>query len=1325
LEPRSVVFVDSRIDQLDQVLNGLHSAQVVVLDATRDGITQITETLNSHSQIESVHIISHGSAGRLQLGSSWFDAQTLNTYANQIRSWQSALTIGADILLYGCEVGAGMAGQSFLQQFSQLSGADIAASVDWTGNASLGGDWDLEAHTGAIQTASLVLEHYQGILPIYNGKNYVLTSTAQTWEAAQAEAQSQGGNLVTINDAAEETWLRQTFGTTEGLWIGITDRTVEGQFRWVNGEAVTYTNWAPGEPNNGGGTQDYGWMNYTSTGQWDDHFPTATLRGIIEIPSTPTSFVYNGKQYRLTNTAKTWEEAQTEAQSQGGNLVTINDAAEEAWLRQTFGTTEGLWIGITDRTVEGQFRWVNGETVTYTNWAPGEPNNGGGTQDYGWMNYTSTGQWDDHFPTATLRGIIEIPTVTTSAIALEQSTYSVNEAAGSLVIGVVRSGSTTGTASIQYQTSPGSATAGSDFTTTNGTLTFAAGETRKTFTIPILNDTLQEGNETFSIGIQSPTGATLGTVTTSTVTIVDDESSTSNTYNGKRYVLTTSAKTWEAAQTEAQSLGGNLVTINDAAEETWLRQTFGVTEGFWIGLSDRTVEGQFQWINGEPVTYTNWAPGEPNNSGGNQDYAWLNFTSTGQWDDHFPDATLRGIIEIESSQVALKDSNTVFVNEVAGVATVIAVRTGDLSQSLTVEYTTNELGTTDSAQAGLDYTTPTFNGRPNTGQIVFGVGESEKAFTIPILNDALVEANETFAVGLQNPSAGTLGAPRTKLITIIDDENPNTIAVSSVALNVAENVGNAVVTITRSGNVSGSATVNYSTSNGTAISPGDYTATSGTLTFAAGQTSRTLSIPIQNDTNVENTENFVLRLSNPTGGTLGTNTTTTITILDDDLSLGNLTRNTVVSGLNQPTAFDWTPDGRYMMVAQKNGVVRLVDNGTLRTTPVIDLSAQVNNTRDRGLLGIAVHPNFSSNPYIYLSYTYDPPETVGRTGLAGPDGNGNRPSRLVRLTVNPTTMIADPNSLVVLVGKNSNWAYTSRPDGNSTGDTSIVPSGIVNGTTITAPANQVDVGTQDNDPGRAGIQNQNIRDYLATDSESHTIGAVHFGPDGLLYLANGDGTSYNFADPRTVRVQDINNLSGKILRIDPITGQGVASNPFYNGDPDSNQSKVFYSGLRNPFRFGFDPVTSLPVIGDVGWNSWEEINTGVPGSNFGWPYLEGPNRTGGYSSLAQAISFYNNGNRNNPTDAAAVFPLLSRSHGAPDNANAIIVGDFYNASTLIFGDVNGGTFYAATLNASRQISNVQVFDSGIPFYVDMEMGPDGRLYAVNLGGGSIVRWNPA
>lgn len=94
---------------------------------------------------------------------------------------------------------------------------------------------------------------------------------------------------------------------------------------------------------------------------------------------------------------------------------------------------------------------------------------------------------------------------------------------------------------------------------------------------------------------------------------------------------------WHNAENNAIALGGHLVTINDAAEESWLRTTFGYTENFWIGFTDTAQEGQWEWISGEPVTYTHWNGGEPNNyapPSHGEDFAVLNWNdSTGAWND--------------------------------------------------------------------------------------------------------------------------------------------------------------------------------------------------------------------------------------------------------------------------------------------------------------------------------------------------------------------------------------------------------------------------------------------------------------------------------------------------------------------------------------------------------------------------------------------------------------------------------------------------------------------------------------------------------------------
>jgi glucose/arabinose dehydrogenase len=1171
-----LILVDSRVANYQSLLQGARSSEIVLLDAQTDGISQITAALSDRGSIASIHILAHGSAGALQLGNTVLNAATLARHQSEISTWNQSLTAEGDMLLYGCEVAAGDSGVAFVQALAAVTGADIAASTNLTGQ---GGDWRLEVATGAIEAGQpFTTEGYTGTLATYNGNTYQLTASL-TWEQAQAEAQRLGGNLVTINNAAEETWLKQTFGGTESFWIGLNDRTTEGQFVWASGEAVSYTNWAPGEPNNSGGNEDVVGMNFGGSRRWNDWGAANRFRGVVEIPGTtppPTDFTYNGGTYRLTAPNLTWEEAQTAARQAGGNLVTVNDAAENNWLVQTFGGTEGLWIGITDRTTEGQFAWASGAGVSYTNWAPGEPNNAGGNQDYGWMNYSAPGLWDDRGASDRLRGIIEI-----------------------------------------RQTQP--------------------------------------PQEVF-------------------------------TYNGKQYRLT-SAGTWNEAQTAAQGFGGNLVTINDAAEEAWLRQTFG-TSDLWIGLNDQQVEGSFVWANGEAVTYTNWTPGEPNNVGSGEDFAAMNFNGSVRWNDWGAASRFRGIVEIGSTPpptgtIAL-EQGTYSINEAGGTLEIGISRSGSTTGSATVQYRADN-GT---AIAGSDFTA-------SSGTLTFADGQSRGVVRIPILNDTAVEGNETFTFVIQAPTGANLGTLRTATITIVDNDS-NGLTINPVQ--VSENAGNAVITVTR-GNSNGTASVNFVTQNGTAIAGSDYESRSGQITFANGVTSQTISIPILDNSVTEPNETFQVNFSNPVGVTL-TNSSVAVTILDNDS--GTFIKESVITGLTQPTGFARTPGDELMFIIEKRGIVKVAQGSTVLATPFIDIQAEVNNVSDRGLLGIAVHPDFyNGSPYVYLAYAYDPPEafqnTNPGTNLDEPDQRGNRPMRVVRLTADASANYARAvaGSQQVILGKNSTWANTSGPDRNSTTDFNVPESGRTAG---------------------GGY----VQDYVKVDSESHMGGSLAFGADGALYISTGDGTSYNAVDPRTISTLTPDSLSGKILRVNPLTGDGFGDNPFANGDLSSNRSKVWNLGLRNPFRTVMKPGTSTLFIGDVGWKTWEEVNVSTRGANFGWAAYEGGN--GGtslvqpeYRNVQAFADFINSGQ-------AVVAPIYARNHS--EGARAIAMGDFYNGE-LYIADVNEGTIDALTINAQNQLVSVRRFASNTPGIVYLEAGSDNSLYYVDIGSGAVGRWRPA
>jgi glucose/arabinose dehydrogenase len=606
--------------------------------------------------------------------------------------------------------------------------------------------------------------------------------------------------------------------------------------------------------------------------------------------------------------------------------------------------------------------------------------------------------------------------------------------------------------------------------------------------------------------------------------------------------------------------------------------------------------------------------------------------------------------------------------------------------------------------------TPEADYSHRVGQVTFLPGQTSATVSLFVLDDDDVEGTEAFGFAIDRVSGATLGAVRTANIKIFDNDPPPgsgvgegtpMVVFTAVTYQQDEGGGSATIKVFRSGSTSGQVGVGFmTTTSGTATSGADYVSVTRVITIPAGAREGTVTVPIIDDALVESNESVHLVLTGVGGGILGIDSVAQLVIRDDDS--GEFIRQTVVSGLATPTTFDLLPDGR-ILIGDQTGVVRVAQNGTLLPTPFIDITSQVNKVQDRGLLSLAVHPNFPASPYVYLLYVYDPPETQGRTDLGGPDQPGNRVSRLTRVQANPATNFATalPGSEVVILGQNSTWQNISRPDRDGTEDVTLPPS--------CGPGSTLD-------------------DCLPADAVSHAIGMAAFGPDGALYVSSGDSSSFGRVDPRAMRSQDLNSLVGKMLRIHPLTGEGLSDNPFFNPlAPDSNRSKVYSYGLRQPFRFAFQPDTGEPFIGEVGWNNWEEVNTGR-GVNFGWPFYEGavgaPLPTSGYKDLPEAQAFYASG-------VITAAPLHARSH--EEGAVCITMGDFYTGTTfpaiyhdaLFYADLLEGVIEAVIFNASGGVSSVRRVADGIPGIVQMHTGLDGNLYVLNLFSGAVERFVPS
>ncbi len=181
----TIVFVDLNVENVDQLVSAIDpSHEVILIDSSKGGLAQIASYLADRNDVAAIHIISHGEAGTLYLGTDTITNETLASHSASLEAIGRALSADGDILIYGCDVADSADGQLLIDGIAERTGADVAASSDDTGFAEAGGDWVLEHQTGAIETDPLVIDTYRGILAQNNTGAWTVAGTSASFTGA-------------------------------------------------------------------------------------------------------------------------------------------------------------------------------------------------------------------------------------------------------------------------------------------------------------------------------------------------------------------------------------------------------------------------------------------------------------------------------------------------------------------------------------------------------------------------------------------------------------------------------------------------------------------------------------------------------------------------------------------------------------------------------------------------------------------------------------------------------------------------------------------------------------------------------------------------------------------------------------------------------------------------------------------------------------------------------------------------------------------------------------------------------------------------------------
>ena len=375
------------------------------------------------------------------------------------------------------------------------------------------------------------------------------------------------------------------------------------------------------------------------------------------------------------------------------------------------------------------------------------------------------------------------------------------------------------TVTVNYATANNTATSGADYTALSGTLSFSSGETSKTISVAVLGDTIDEPNETFYVNLSGATNATIAD-NQGIVTITDNDNAPALSINDVSITEGDSGQANVNFTVSLSNASSSTVTVNYAtanntatagADYTTVSGTLSFAAGETSKLLAVPVMGD---LNDEPneTFYVNLSSATNATISDSQGMATINDN------DSAPSISIDDVSVTEGNTGSANVSLTVSLSNASGY-------------TVTVNYATAN-GT---ALSGSDYTAA-------SGTLSFSAGQTTKTVSVAVLGDTINEPNEAFYVNLSTATNATI-ADSQGIVTILDNDGAPSISINDVSITEG-NTGsaNATLTVSLSNASSSTVTVVYGTVDNTATAGADYTAASGTITFAAGETSKSVSV---------------------------------------------------------------------------------------------------------------------------------------------------------------------------------------------------------------------------------------------------------------------------------------------------------------------------------------------------------------------------------------------------------------------------------------------------------------------------------------------------